>query len=260
MLMANAVNASAIHVRQEAASPCQEQVPSEEIVEISRKLRLEASNSSLTRRQQGIFNIRVYAHVVFHYGMAAGGYVPEHLIANQIQIMNRHYRNVGISFTLADVDEEWNPAWAHGYDELVAGFCYLPIPRRLDWWELVLDGCVVIAREVPMVEGWTGRDMAATHPVGHYLGLYHTFESGNRGERRCFPGDDIDDDIDDAYPQEIPSYDNPQPIVRACGGRQRSNMYNFMDYSDYSNSFTPQQASRMRFFANVRRQIAAGYW
>ncbi|KAF5138010.1 hypothetical protein E5D57_001789 [Metarhizium anisopliae] len=76
MLMANAVNASAIHVRQEAASPCQEQVPSQEFVDISRKLRLEASNSSLTRRQQGNFNIRVYAHVVFHYGGAAGGYVP----------------------------------------------------------------------------------------------------------------------------------------------------------------------------------------
>lgn len=172
--------------------------------------------------------------------------------------MNQHYRNVGISFTLAHVDDIWNPTWARGYDELgmknklrrggyadlniyfvasipggaadgskAAGFCYLPIPRRLDSWELVLDGCVLIAQEVPGVEGWTGRDMAATHEVGHYLGLYHIFESGNRGELRCSPGDDVDD----TYPQEEPSHYNTRPTVWACDGWQRSNMYNFMDYS-----------------------------
>lgn len=77
MLIANTVNASAIYVRQEAASPCEEQVPSQEFLDISRKLRLEASNSSLTRRQeqQENFNIRVYAHNVYVHEAAYGGYV-----------------------------------------------------------------------------------------------------------------------------------------------------------------------------------------
>ncbi|EXU97582.1 peptidase M43 family protein [Metarhizium robertsii] len=245
MLMANAVNAGAIHVRQEAASPCEEQVPSQEFVEISRKLRLEASNSSLTRRQLENANIQVYAHVVFDYGRADGGYVQQ-------------YRYVGISFTLADVSYTRNTQWAYGYDEIrmkyylrrggyadlnmyfiasfpgeerygprTFGICYYPIPRQLEYVEFIRDGCTVIAQSVPGVEGWVNQNHIATHEVGHYLGLYHTFESGNWGERRCFPGDDIDD----TYPQEEPSRDDPRPKVWACGGWRRSNMYNFMDYS-----------------------------
>ncbi|KID72738.1 Extracellular metalloprotease 1 [Metarhizium brunneum] len=258
MLMANAVNASAIHVRQEAAPPCQEQVPSEEFVEISRKLRLEASNSSLTRRQQENFNIQVYAHVVYDHTRGNRGYVQEHLIASQIQIMNQHYRNVGISFTLADVDKTRHPRWAYGYDEFAMkenlrkggyadlnmyfvasipggaaggsrtyGICYYPIPRQLQFVEFIRDGCTVIAQSVPGVDGWVKQNHIATHEVGHYLGLYHTFEWGNWGERICSPGDDVGD----TYPQEQPSHYNTRPMVWACRGWQRSNMYNFMDYS-----------------------------
>ncbi|KID83928.1 metalloprotease 1 [Metarhizium guizhouense ARSEF 977] len=285
MLMANAVNASAIHVRQEAASPCEEQVPSQEFLDISRKLRLEASNSSLTRRQQGDFNFRVYAHVVFAYERADGGFVEKPLIEQQIQIMNEHYRNAGISFTLDSVSYTRNFHWAHGFDELgmkhnlrqggyadlnmyfvapipsgsadgsrTLGVCYLPIPRQLEDLEFINDGCTLTAQSVPGVEGWIHKDFVATHEVGHYLGLYHTFEKGVWGQRMCFPGDDVED----TYPQEGPSYNSLDQMVWACGGWQQSNTFNFMDYSEHSNSFTPQQESHMRYFANVRRQIAAG--
>lgn len=174
--------------------------------------------------------------------------------------MNEHYKNAGISFTLESVSHTRNFLWAHGIDELgmkhnlrqggyadlnlyfvasmdgsrALGYCQYPVPRQPEDLEFIDDGCMVAAECIPGIEGGINMrintDWVVTHEVGHYLGLRHTFDGGQGGERLCFPGDDVED----TYPQETPSWASPDPtapMVWACGGLQQSNMFNFMDYS-----------------------------
>jgi hypothetical protein len=58
------------------------------------------------------------------------------------------------------------------------------------------------------------------HEIGHYLGLYHTFEFG------C----DLNDFIDDTEPEEEPTWGCPD-TKETCEGGDQDPVHNFMDYS-----------------------------
>lgn len=79
-----------------------------------------------------------------------------------------------------------------------------------------------------------GRTM--THEVGHYLGLYHTFQGGCSA-----PGDEIDDT---PYVQS-PNFGCP-PNNITCGSRDM--VENYMDYTDDTcmNTFTQGQKDRVQ--------------
>ncbi len=79
----------------------------------------------------------------------------------------------------------------------------------------------------------------ATHEVGHYLGLYHTF---NGGCTNTYTGGDR---IVDTNPESSPTYGCPGSRS-SCGSQ--APIDNYMDYSDdrCMEKFTPEQANRMR--------------
>ena len=78
-----------------------------------------------------------------------------------------------------------------------------------------------------------------THEVGHYLGLFHTFQGGCGGN--CSNSGDL---ICDTNSQSFPNSGCGSPS--SCGSLDP--VHNYMDYSDDScmYEFTPDQARRMR--------------
>ena len=82
---------------------------------------------------------------------------------------------------------------------------------------------------------------SATHEVGHYLGLYHTFNGG------CWAGGcySIGDLICDTNPVESATYGCPQ-LRSTCGAP--APVANYMDYTDDAckTGFTAEQVNRMR--------------
>ena len=79
----------------------------------------------------------------------------------------------------------------------------------------------------------------ATHEVGHYLGLYHTFNGG------CNNTYTSGDRITDTNPESSPTFGCPGSRS-SCGSQ--APIDNYMDYSDdrCMEMFTPEQANRMR--------------
>jgi len=101
-------------------------------------------------------------------------------------------------------------------------------------WSSVGDNAPVGA---PYDQGRT-----ATHEVGHYLGLWHTFDNGCGSSSNCYSSGDA---ICDTNRQSQPTY--------GCPGNPSScsSTDPFRNYMDYTNDicmweFTPEQVNRMR--------------
>ena len=82
----------------------------------------------------------------------------------------------------------------------------------------------------------------ATHEVGHYLGLWHTFEGGCASVASCNSNGDT---ICDTNPESSPRFGCPNNPV-SCGNSDPKT--NYMDYTDdlCMEDFTLEQARRMR--------------
>jgi hypothetical protein len=97
----------------------------------------------------------------------------------------------------------------------------------------------------------------ATHEVGHYLGLAHTFQSGCSGTSasNCATSGD---DICDTPPTASSNYGCPSMTQNTCTETpvdQNDQHMNYMDYVDDGcmNLFTDDQKSRMRSVLNSTR-------
>jgi hypothetical protein len=217
-----------------------------------------------------VVNIKVVWHVISEDGTRANGNIPRSMINDQIDVLNAAFAGTGFRYTLQDVNRVTNPAWYPiEYDSAVekemkralrtGGDGTLNIysgdlsAGLLGWATFPkaninkIDGVVILAESVPggsaapYNEGDT-----ATHEVGHWLNLYHTFQNGcgNKGDR-----------VDDTPSEKEPAFGCPEGQDSCVNKPGLDPINNFMDYTDdfCMFEFTPGQAARMQDAWNAYR-------
>ncbi|EPS40021.1 hypothetical protein H072_6176 [Dactylellina haptotyla CBS 200.50] len=232
--------------------------------------------------------VDTYMHVVAANETEEGGWIPDSKVQEQFQVLNKAYKQVGIQFKLKEVNRIVNPR-AHswftlndveveentefrkktrkgGYDALniyfrdlgrdMGGFC--PFPEEIYAGgelaapeTLFLDGCEVNFETVPGGSHpvW---NLGGTvpHEVGHWFGLFHTFQDG------CSGGDQVDDTPAQARPSNSTLCEVTKDTCPKLPGLDP--VHNHMDYSSEAcrTEFTPGQAERMSMFWNAYRSPA----
>jgi hypothetical protein len=199
------------------------------------------------------------------------GEVTDAQIRDQIQELNRDYAGTGYRFELASVDRTDNAGWfkmtpgtgkerhakqalaidpAHrlnvytcGPGQNLLGWSYFPFSAPEDSY---IHGSVIHYSTLPGgAFDQFNLGKTATHEIGHYLGLFHTFQGG------CVaPGDEVDD-----TPFEASAAFGCQVGRNTCPEPGDDPIHNYMDYSDDAclTEFTPGQVDRMHEIVPVYR-------
>jgi hypothetical protein len=211
-------------------------------------------------------HISVYFHVL-RYGRA--GDVSAARIRRQVAVLNATFggrtggADTGFRFLLRRIDRTSNESWyrradeneqaiktqLHAGDARALNIYTADLGEQLLGWATFpwryrdhasLDGVVVHADSVAggSIEHYN-RGYSATHEVGHWLGLFHTFQGG------CAkPGDRVAD----TPPEREPGQGCPSAGRDTCDAPGRDPLHNFMDYSydTCMTQFTHGQSDRMR--------------
>ena len=217
--------------------------------------------------------IEVYFHVITT--TSGRGYVSPATVQEQIRVLNQTFASTGFTFVLVDTDYTANNAWyaqATFADEVAmksalrqgdhtdlniyttSGGGYLGwayYPKTVHSKYAVLDGAVLHYGSLP--GGYIPNynlGYTATHEVGHYLGLAHTFEQGCRGHG---------DFVDDTPAMLVPTTGCPEGKDTCPRDAGLDPIHNYMDYSYDScyTEFTQGQTERMqKQFAHWRLKRA----
>jgi hypothetical protein len=206
--------------------------------------------------------IRVYFHVIRKGTGISNGDVSSTMINNQINVLNNAYGKYGWTFKLISVDRTTNSTWyklAYGStaeaqmkNALRRGtandlniYSASPSGGVLGWatfpWKYASnrknDGVVVLYSSLPGGNAYPyNLGDTVTHEVGHWMGLYHTFQGGCSNT----------DKVGDTPAERSPAYGCPTGRD-TCSTAGLDPIRNFMDYTDDScmNQFTSGQDKRM---------------
>jgi hypothetical protein len=227
----------------------------------------------------GIIEVPVAVHVI-HSGNGAGdsnGDVSDAQIRQQIDVLNTAYAgqtsgpwggasDMGVHFTLLSVDDTTNAAWFNvspgtreesdmksslrvgNADTLnlytadlgggLLGWATFPQDYKS---KPEMDGVVILFSSFP---GGSAKPydlgQTTTHEVGHWLGLYHTFQGGCNRKN---------DSVGDTPAEQSPTFGCPADGQDTCPRWEGTDpIHNFMDYTEDAcmNQFTLGQGTRAR--------------
>ena len=226
---------------------------------------LKQNSDFTTSATGGVIN--VYFHVINKGTGLSNGDISNTQIRNQINVLNNAFASTGWSFSLVSTDRTTNETWYNNCygsaesamktalrkgsaDDLNFYTCnpsggilgYATFPSSYNS-RPSLDGVVVLysslpgGSAVPYNEGDTG-----THEVGHWMGLYHTFQGGCA--RSATNGGDY---VADTAAEKSPAYGCPAGRDTCTNLVGLDPVTNFMDYTDDAcmYQFTSGQDSRM---------------
>ena len=134
----------------------------------------------------------------------------------------------------------------------VAGYAYFPTAHGGP-----NDGIVM---EAQYFGSTPSQSIVQTHEMGHYLGLYHTFQGGCTNNNCLSDGDRVCDTPPDQSTAWVPcsSTSNTCDTDANSGfpADQSDMFWNYMDYSDFNcySAFTQGQTDRMHFSIENTRQ------
>ncbi|KAF8608974.1 zincin [Ceratobasidium sp. AG-I] len=243
-----------------------------------------AANKVSPKADVGTFaaTIPVYWHIIHASTVLTDGFIPDSQVAASISAMNTHFKNSGstLSFNHAGTTKTLNADWfnaagpgssqqtamknslrqgdANALNVYTVGFrsgsgagllgyasfpsAYASNPKD--------DGVVIAFSSVPGGAATNyNRGKTLTHEVGHWLGLYHTFQGGCNGDG---------DSVGDTAPEASPAFGCPTGRD-TCNDGDVDPITNYMDYSYDScmTNFTPGQNARVAEQIKTYRGITA---
>jgi hypothetical protein len=207
------------------------------------------------------------------------GRVPRSGVEQQMRVLNAAYggryggADTGVSFRLAGLDVTDDADWfqrPHEFKDSIEAALAKDAPGTLNLFTAAVgyemlgfstfpelarpgaDGVIVDYRSIPG-GGFPhfSRGFTAVHEIGHWLGLFHTFENG------CTPPGD---GVDDTPYEAAPTLGCPR-FKDTCPAPGTDPVHNFMDYGydGCMRAFTKGQGLRIRsMWAAYRVSAPAG--